>query len=160
MNDDPLAPNESSDPEAPALAPDPVVEPLPADFELPGIAQRRAQALANRRRVRGKLWAAEPAIALLVGGLIFVVLGPTGILLPMFGNDGGVAVVSGWIWILGALALFAALVISALRISALRRGKTDLTPRHLRGREIVFILIAATLLALLWVAVVALAPGS
>jgi hypothetical protein len=157
MNDDLLAPNESSSPETPASVP-PLEDPG-MDFELPGIAQRRAQAQANRRQVRGKLWAAEPAIALAVGALIFVVLGPTGILLPMFGNDGGAQVVSVWIWILGALALFAAVAISGLRISALRRGKTDLTPRHLRGREIILILIAATLLALLWVAVVTLAPG-
>jgi hypothetical protein len=129
-------------------------------FELPGIAERREQARSRVVRTRSGLWAAEPAIALLVGAAFFALLAPTGLLLPLLGNDGGSMVVSPVIWALVACAVFAAVGISALRLRALARGKTDLTARHLRGREVALILLVAVAFALLWLAAAVLAPGA
>jgi hypothetical protein len=141
----------------------PVNETLSVDepaFELPGIAERRAQARARAARTRGRLWVAEPAIALLVGVALCAVLSPTGMLLPLLGNDGGTLTVSPAMWVLGTCAALAAVGLCALRLRQLARGKTDLAVRHLRAREVALILLALSAFALLTMVVAILAPAA
>ena len=127
-------------------------------FELPGIAERRAQARLGAARTRGRLWVAEPAIALLVGAAFFVVLSPTGLLLPLLGDEGGTLTVSPAMWALGTCAALCATGLCALRLRRLAGGKTDPAVRHLRTREALLILLAGAALALLTMAVSILAP--
>jgi len=107
------------------------------------IAAKRAVAQAARRGARGKLHIAEPALALLVGLTVFFVLAPTQILMPLWGVTDGTWTVSLPIWLLLIAALFAAATISALRLTAWRKG-SEVSTRHL-GRRVLGLLFLATI---------------